>query len=478
MVDMEATSARVRWARFRFGIIATLLSSPPVDGERGAAIAGLAAKSWRHPTTGEAQRISGKTIERWYYTAKGEAEPIVALERKVPSHAGTHPSITPDIEAVIRTLRHEHPRWTFQLVYDNLKAIARERRELGKIPGYATVCRFMKHHGLVRGRRPRRHEEEPGFVPRERRSFEMHYVHCLWHCDFHDGRRRVVTSSGALAVPVLFGLLDDRSRLCCHAQWYLGDERTEVFVHGFCQGLQKRGLPRGLLSDNGSAMLAAEAQGGLSRLSIEHYTTLAQTPEQNGKQEVFWGQVEGRLMAMLEGEKELTLELLNRATQAWVEQEYNQGGPQRDQGGTRLPLADGTERRPPLPEQRRAAPRLPHGGDARPAQERRHHHRRGCPLRAAQRLPHPPAPHGARGAMGPLEHRPGRPTPRHPARDAVPHRQGEERRPPPPRTRGRHPHHGHARPHRHRALAASAHGRVRRHRTAARLHPARARARR
>ena len=324
MVDMEATSARVRWARFRFGIIATLLSSPPVDGELGAAIAGLAAKSWRHPTTGEAQRISGKTIERWYYTAKGEAEPIVALERKVPSHAGTHPSITPDIEAVIRTLRHEHPRWTFQLVYDNLKAIARERRELGKIPGYATVCRFMKHHGLVRGRRPRRHEEEPGFVPRERRSFEMHYVHCLWHCDFHDGRRRVVTSSGALAVPVLFGLLDDRSRLCCHAQWYLGDERTEVFVHGFCQGLQKRGLPRGLLSDNGSAMLAAEAQGGLSRLSIEHYTTLAQTPEQNGKQEVFWGQVEGRLMAMLEGEKELTLELLNRATQAWVEQEYNQ----------------------------------------------------------------------------------------------------------------------------------------------------------
>ncbi len=29
-------------------------------------------------------------------------------------------------------------------------------------------------------------------------------------------------------------------------------------------------------------------------------------------------------MAMLEGEPELTLELLNRATQAWVEQEYNQ----------------------------------------------------------------------------------------------------------------------------------------------------------
>lgn len=43
----------------------------------------------------------------------------------------------------------------------------------------------------------------------------------------------------------------------------------------------------------------------------------------NGKQEVFWSRVEGRLIAMLDGEPELTLKLLNTATQAWVEQEYN-----------------------------------------------------------------------------------------------------------------------------------------------------------
>ena len=78
------------------------------------------------------------------------------------------------------------------------------------------------------------------------------------------------------------------------------------------------------MSDNGKAMLAGETQEGFERLSIDHHTTLPRTPEQNGKQEVFWAQVEGRLMPMLEGEPELTLELLNRATQAWVEQEYNQ----------------------------------------------------------------------------------------------------------------------------------------------------------
>jgi hypothetical protein len=50
---------------------------------------------------------------------------------------------------------------------------------------------------------------------------------------------------------------------------------------------------------------------------------LPQSPEQNGKQESFWTQLEGRLMAMLEGEPKLSLELLNRATQAWIEQEYH-----------------------------------------------------------------------------------------------------------------------------------------------------------
>jgi hypothetical protein len=62
---------------------------------------------------------------------------------------------------------------------------------------------------------------------------------------------------------------------------------------------------------------------GLSRLGVLHQTTLPYSPYQNAKQESFWGRIEGRLMPMLEGEPALTLELLNQATQAWVEQEYH-----------------------------------------------------------------------------------------------------------------------------------------------------------
>ncbi|MBI3264698.1 MAG: transposase, partial [Acidobacteria bacterium] len=96
------------------------------------------------------------------------------------------------------------------------------------------------------------------------------------------------------------------------------------FVHGLCQAIQKRGLPRALLTDNGGPMTAAETREGLDRLGITHATTLPYSPYQNAKQEVFWSQVEGRLLAMLEGvAADLQLPFLNDATHAWIELEYH-----------------------------------------------------------------------------------------------------------------------------------------------------------
>lgn len=321
MQNDKDTPARVRWARFRFSVVGTLLSGPPKEGELHQRIEDLAARSWKHPTTGETIRLSFKTIERWYYAVKSEPNPIETLARKVPKHAGTHPSVSEALgEAIVRQYR-DHPRWTHQLHHDNLRALGREDPRLNPIPGYSTIRRYMKHHGLVRVKRRRRAEDDR-FTPRETRSYEVEHVHGLWHLDFHEGSRAVLIASGEWQKPQLLGILDDRSRLCCHLQWYLSEDR-ESLVHGLSQAIQKRGLPRALLSDNGSAMIAAETVEGLERLGIIHHTTLPASPEQNGKQECFWGQIEGRLLPMLEGEPALTLELLNVATQAWVEGEYN-----------------------------------------------------------------------------------------------------------------------------------------------------------
>jgi putative transposase len=154
------------------------------------------------------------------------------------------------------------------------------------------------------------------------RSYEVECVGQLFHWDGHLGSLKVLTG-GRWETPILIAVNDDRSRLICHLQWFLGSERSEIVAHCLIQAFQKRGLPRSTICDRGAAMVAAEIVEGFDRLSIKHEMTLPYSAYQNGKIENFWSAVEGRLLAMLEGVSGLTLELLNEATQAWVELEYN-----------------------------------------------------------------------------------------------------------------------------------------------------------
>ena len=221
-----------------------------------------------------------------------------------------------------------HKSWSAKLHHDNLVALAATRSELRPVPSYATVRRFLLAHGLTKRRSMTTRQTtgallaEARLCEREVRSYEAEYVNGLWHWDCHHGSRKVLTSRGEWQTPILFGALDDRSRMVCHLQWYLA-ENAENIAHGLSQAMQKRGLPRAAMSDNGAAMTAAEITEGLARLGILHQTTLPYSPYQNAKQESFWGQIEGRLMAMLEGVEDLTLASLNEATQAWVEYDYN-----------------------------------------------------------------------------------------------------------------------------------------------------------
>lgn len=324
MTKHANTPARVRWARLRFSIIGPLLASPAESGDLAERLDEVAALTYEHPSTGGRVRFARSTIERWYYAAKNEpSDPLRALERKVHGRAGTHVSIGLKLAEAIRAQHAAHPRWTCQLHLDNLKAQARIDPSIGPVPSRMTLSRYRQSQGLVRSKTKRTSLSlGGGFVAREVRSFEVAHVGGLWHLDFHVGSRRVLEVDGSWIQTHLFGVMDDRSRLVCHLQWYRA-EAAQTLVHGLCQGIQKRGIPRALLTDNGSAMLATETTEGLSRLGIVHHTTLPYTPEQNAKQESFWGQIEGRLLPMLEGESALTLELLNRATLAWLEREYN-----------------------------------------------------------------------------------------------------------------------------------------------------------
>jgi transposase InsO family protein len=326
------------WAEFRFGVVGRLLSSPPRRGALQKEIDKLAAQSWRHPITHEPVIYSRDTIERWFYRCRLERGTVIsALRRKGRRDAGQSRVVEEAIKTIVHDQHRAHPSWSYKLHADNLGAEIRTRRLSVRLPSTTALRRWMQSCGMFRLPRCRGQDRVGAVAARDHvtakevRSFENEYVGGLWHLDFHHCSRQVLVRDGIRKTPVCLAVLDDHSRVACHVQWYL-NETTENLVHAFAQAVQKRGLPRALLTDNGSPMTAAEFTEGLLRLGILHETTLPYSPYQNGKQERFFGVLEGRLMAMLENHAELHLAELNEATMAWVELEYQQA--QHEEIGT------------------------------------------------------------------------------------------------------------------------------------------------
>jgi transposase InsO family protein len=316
------------WAQLRFSVIGGLLSSPPVRGELGPEIRRLSQKLWKHPITGQLMVIGASTIERWYYQARKTADPVGALRRKVRSDVGKNRVMSSELLLALERQYLNHKGWSRLLHADNLAALCQEDEgRYGKAPSYSTVRRRMETRGWYR--KKERRNPTPGQIRAaerleslEVRSYEASHVNALWHLDFHQPKRRIADITGQWHTPECLCILDDRSRLCCHIQWYL-HETAENLIHGLCQAFHKRGLPRAQMFDRGSAMRAEETKNGLAILGVSYDPTLEYSPYQNGKQEKFWDTLEGRLMAMIEKVEPLTLEFLNQATQAWAELEYN-----------------------------------------------------------------------------------------------------------------------------------------------------------
>jgi putative transposase len=256
MSYQEETRPHERWAHLRFSIVGPLLAAPPVAGQLQAEIERLAAKEWLHPITGQPVGFAVSTIERWYYTARAaKIDPVAVLRRNVRSDSGQQRGLSEDLRRMIEAQYLANKRWSYQLHFDNLRVLVGSDPTRLSMPSYSTVRRYLKGHGLVRIRLPRGkntaglQRAQERLASREVRSYESAYVNGLWHLDVHHGSHKVITAEGEWITPLLLGILDDHSRLVCHAQWYLA-ERAEELVRGLSQAFAKRGLPRALLTEN------------------------------------------------------------------------------------------------------------------------------------------------------------------------------------------------------------------------------------
>jgi transposase InsO family protein len=313
MVTKNKIATAYEQGLFRYGIISELLSRPPERGELAMRLREISGKYFIQPWNNKSINISVRTLERWYSAAKKNERPSEILQPRLRIDRGEYRALSNEHISWLKNFHLKYPTWSIQLMYDNIVLVPFKT----KIPSYSTVLRHFHKLGFFSIRSHGKKNKG-----REVRSFEVEYVGQMWHMDFHKGSRMIVDENGEYKQPICMAIIDDKSRLVCHAQWFL-NETAEVLVHGFVQAIQKRGIPRTFYSDNGSAMKAEEFKSGLLALNIKQENTLPYSPYMNGKQESFWQPLEGRLMKMLPKYKRLTLDILNAVTQAWIEQDYH-----------------------------------------------------------------------------------------------------------------------------------------------------------
>ena len=298
---------------FRYVILEPILSRPPEPGELAARLREIAEKEHVQAWDKRRVKISMRTLERWYSKCRKSPFPVQALQPKLREDRNRSRVVSDEQKRWLCSYNLKFPSWSVQLLYDNLC----EEKFKDSHPSYSSVLRYCRNSGILTKTTRSKNRNI-----KEIRSYEVEYVGQLWHMDFHLGSRMVLTENGEYRQPICMAIIDDKSRLVCHAQWFL-NETAEVLVHGLCQAIAKRGMPATFFTDNGAAMKAAELVTGLEVLGIKQEYTLPYAAYQNGKQESFWKPLEGRLLKMIPREKRITLDTLNTLTQAWVEQDYH-----------------------------------------------------------------------------------------------------------------------------------------------------------
>ncbi len=118
----------------------------------------------------------------------------------------------------------------------------------------------------------------------------------------------------------LIAFIDDASRLCCHAQFFL-HENTTTLLAALRSGLYKRGVPEAMYVDNGSIYTSKEITQVCARVGCLLCHAPVRDGAAKGKVERFFRTVRDKFLIR---QLDLTsVDALNRQFTAWVEHHYN-----------------------------------------------------------------------------------------------------------------------------------------------------------
>jgi len=289
-------------AVFRFGVIADFVTGGKFHpGEKERLLADKCARKWTIPYSGRTS-IGRSTIRDWIANYQSGGSRLEALYPKDRNDRGKSRSIDEETGANLICLRSEMPDATIGVLIEQMG-----KRQLiapGTRLHASNVWRFLHHRGLMP-------ESQAPAV--DRRRYEAELPNDIWQSDVMHGPRVVVDKRRRKTYLIAF--IDDHSRIIPYAGFYL-NENLGSFLDALEKALLKRGLPRKLYVDNGSAFRSHQLEHVCASLAIALIHATAYQPQGKGKIERLFRTVRGQLLPSV-GEQ-ATLAQLNDALGRWV----------------------------------------------------------------------------------------------------------------------------------------------------------------
>jgi putative transposase len=293
---------QVRVALARWQVIAAATDERLTPAERGLVLAELAAEVHRD-ADGRPMRVTTRTLYRWL--AAWRRDGFDGLKPQRRRDAGSH-KIDSDVLELAAALRREAPARSAAHIAG---VIARTR---GTLVHPRTLQRFFAANGLERARLEGRH--------RAFGRFEAAACGDLWIADAWDGPP-VGELGGRHAQ--LFSAIDDHSRLVAHGAFY-PDVSERSFQHCLRTAIARRGIPRRLYVDRGSAFVSGQLKLICARLGVALVHSRPYRPQGRGKKERFYRTVAEQFAVEIDTTGVATLAELNRWWAGWIEQHYHQ----------------------------------------------------------------------------------------------------------------------------------------------------------
>lgn len=304
-------------ALFRYGLIADLVQLEPGTKGLYQLLADKAAKDYAIPGSART-RVAEETLRDWMKAyRKGGFD---ALKPKPRNDVGQSRALPREVQDLLICIKEHSPELSVQLVIkeartikDTLSGQLRVPPELELAP--STVHRVLSRAGLMR-------RDGDGGAEGDRRRFAFQSAGELWMSDVMHGPS-VAVGGNRRRKAYLVAFLDDATRVVPYAAFTLA-ENTTAFLPVLKQAVMRRGVPKRLFVDNGSAYRGHHLALVCAKLGITLIHARAYQPESKGKQERWFRTVRMQLLPLLTAADTQSLEALNRRLWAWVEGEYHQ----------------------------------------------------------------------------------------------------------------------------------------------------------